>query len=156
MCCKKNRTKIKNVLMKRLCFEEGNETPELEVVPMEARDVVAQIAEAWISRGNSQASFCQFLKEAGFNVPKSTLSDWLINRRETGRALPGGNGRGRPSALTEEQVRLVVGFVLWKNHNSFRVGLVDVKDFLKKTFWCNVMSRLSSATWLLRASHLRR
>ena len=117
--------------MKRV-FEDTNiDVPELQTVPIEARDVVAQIAEAWIKRGDSQSSFTRFMAEAGFKVPKQTLSDWLARRRDTGVALPGGDGRGRPRALEEEEVRLLVGYVLWRNHNSLRVSLSDVKGYLE-------------------------
>ena len=105
-------SRVKRGLQDELDEEDG---ASVEPVPAEARTVVARLADAWMHEGRDVQSFLQFCREAGYNVAESSLRRWKQNVREHGEALPGGEERGRPKALTEEQERLFVGWVFWKN-----------------------------------------
>jgi transposase len=96
----------------------------------DAKEVVAALAEAWIARGQSAKDFSLFCAEAGYKVPPATISRWLVNLDKHGAALPGGGERGRPRLLSDEQERLFVGYILWRNANNLLVSLEMVRAYI--------------------------
>lgn len=115
-------------------LEEDLEGNSLDTVPTEARSVIARLCEAFVARGQSVQDFRSICEDAGYSVPKSTLEHWRRNVNEGGDALPGGEQRGRSRALSEEQERLFVGWVYWKNVNNQIVQLQTCLDFLQEGF----------------------
>ena len=121
---------------------------ELVKVPRGSRDVVSRLAEAFIARGNTAADFSLLCSEAGFSVPAPTLSRWRANLDEHGTALPGGSDRGRPRTLTDEQDRVWIGYILFRNANNLRVSLLDVQRYICDSFDVEVKAT-TVHSWLM-------
>jgi transposase len=115
-------------------LEEDLEGDSLDTVPTEGRTVIARLCEAFVASGQSVQDFRLLCEDAGYNVPKSTLERWRRNVNKGGDALPGGEERGRPRALSEEQEGQFVGWVYWENVNNQIVQLQTCLDFLKEGF----------------------
>lgn len=130
-------------------LEEDLEGDSLDTVPMEGRTVIARLCEAYVASGHSVHDFRLLCENAGYNVPKSTLERWRRNVSKDGNALPGGEERGRPRALSEEQEGQFVGWVYWKNVNNQIVQLQTCLDFLKDSFGV-VMSASTVHEYLMR------
>jgi transposase len=89
--------------------EEANS--ELKRVPKEARTLVAEVCDAYVAQGGSVEQFRSLFSNANYSLPARTLQRWRANVNSVGEALPGGEGRGRPRALSPEEERLfLVGF----------------------------------------------
>ena len=92
--------------------------------------MLARLCDAFVEEGRALGEFSRLCEKAGYSVAESTLRRWRSNARSTGDALPGGEARGRPAALSEEQERLLVGFVFWRNCNNKIVQLQTARRFL--------------------------
>ena len=89
--------------------EEANS--EWKIIPKEARTLVADLCDAYVADGGSVQQFRSLFSNASYNLPSRTLHRWRANVKLVGEALPGGEGRGRPRALSPEEERLfLAGF----------------------------------------------
>jgi hypothetical protein len=118
------------IKMKRARSADAINGQELENVPLAARDTVAKIARAFIGDGGTQRDFSALCEKADLRVPTSTLSRWIVNLDAHGAALPGGEDRGRPKALSDEETRLLVGYILFGNANNLKISLLDAHTFV--------------------------
>lgn len=120
--------------VKRALLDEFDQSDEadLETVPQEARTVLARLCDAFVEEGHQVQEFSLLCEKAGYNVAESTLRRWRSNVRSSGGALLGGEGLGRPPALTEQQERLLVGFVIWRNNNNLIVQLETAHKFVQE------------------------
>lgn len=107
---------------------------KLKSVPKEARTLLAKLCDAFVEDNGKVEKFLTLCEKAGYRVAGATLRRWRHNVHESGEALPGGDARGRPRALTAEQERLLVGFVFWKNVNNEIVQLSTCITFLEESF----------------------
>jgi len=72
------------------------------------------------SLGVKKKAFLSGLAEEGLSVNKNTFNDWLRDFDANGAIGTPTVGSGRPVALSDAQVRLLVGWVLDQNEQIFR------------------------------------
>jgi len=101
--------------MKRGLREDDVEGSNLERVPTSHATLVARLFAAHRKRGGSREDFIDFFSEAGYALPLSTLKRWKAGLDSSGEALTDAGQRGRNSNLTDEEKRLLCGFVLIGN-----------------------------------------
>ena len=97
----------------------------------DVRTVFARQYLAWKVRGKPKADFLALLAEAGYDVPLRTLDEWVANVPSQGSATSLSKASGRPQALSQDTVRLVVGFVLDRNEANVEVHLDTVRAFVR-------------------------
>lgn len=107
-------------------------------------DTRTAFAEAYMAvkpLGVAKRDFLANLSARGFAVKKRTFDRWLVHVRKNGSAVSISKGSGRPPSLTNEQQRLLVGFVLAENARNNEVHLADAVAFLKRSFDMDVVER---------------
>ena len=99
-------------------------------IPPAVRTAFGSLGAAWVDRGWSITGFNDFLGEAGYTIPLSTTRGWVAAVRRSGSAVSENYGQGRPTSLTEEQTRLLVGFVCDKNSKYEEVHISTAQSFI--------------------------
>ncbi len=97
----------------------------------DVRTAFARQYLAWKVRGQPKADFLALLSEAGYDVPLRTLDEWVANVRSQGSATSPSKASGRPQALSQDAVRLLVGFVLDRNEANVEVHLDTVQALVR-------------------------
>jgi len=130
-------------LMKRHSEVKDDSTDAQTSVEIDAevKTAFAKQYLAWKARGQKKADFLLFLSESGYSVPESSLTRWVAGVKQQGTALPQNTGAGRPRALSEEEIRLVVGYVLGRNSKKQEVHLDTVQKFIRDFFNTDVSLR---------------
>jgi hypothetical protein len=100
----------------------------------EVRTTLAALGTAWKARGNKLADFHKLLEEAGYPVPMPTLRDWRHSNLQHGSVGSSDKQSGRPAALTDDQQRLLIGYVLAMNDANTEVHRVTARTFLRSEF----------------------
>jgi transposase len=97
----------------------------------DVRTAFARLYLAWKARGQPKSEFLTFLSGAGYDVPLRTLDEWVANVRSQGSATSPSKASGRPQALSQDAVRLLVGFVLDRNEANVEVHLDTAQAFVR-------------------------
>lgn len=95
------------------------------------RTAFARLYLAWKERGQPKSDFLAFLSEAGYDIPLRTLDEWVANVRSQGSVTSPSKASGRPQALSQDAVRLLVGFVLDRNESNVEVHLDTAQAFVR-------------------------
>lgn len=130
--------------MKRGRSEEASEEDSLEAVPSGCGTLVARLYQSWRSEGKSQQAFVALFNNAGYRLPKATLGRWSAGVAAHGTALPGGSPRGRSARLSDEQKRIVCGFVFDRQMTNAKTTLRDVRDFCRDHFDTSISDATAS------------
>ena len=122
--------------MKRLLGSEVPESDELTSVEIhvEVRTAFAKQYIAWKARGLKKADFLAFLSESGYTITERTLSRWVAGVKQQGTAVSQTVGGNRERALSEEETRMIVGFVIDRNLHKLIVHLDTVQTFIHDYF----------------------
>jgi transposase len=102
----------------------------------DVRTAFARLYLMWKKRGQPKSDFLAFLSGAGYDIPLRTLDEWVANVRSQGSATSPSKASGRPQALSQDAVRLLVGFVLDRNESNVEVHLDTAQAFVRD--WLNV------------------
>lgn len=97
----------------------------------DTRDTIARIYLAERARGVKRGDFVSVLHDAGFSVDTRTLNRWAAAVEARGDALTPVKVSGREKTLSPENVRLLVGFVLFKNSKNVPVHRRDAGEFVR-------------------------
>lgn len=133
---------------KRSIEHNDNLTYTSTVLHSSVRECLTDLYIAWKAQGNKRKEFLDLLDQAGYNVPPRTLSNWVSQKRSTGAALSNDKETGREKLLTEEQQKLICGYVLDRNNKNKEVHLYTVSNFISNNF--NI--KISNST-ILRYLH---
>jgi transposase len=107
----------------------------------DVRTAFARLYLAWKARGQPKSDFLAFLSAAGYDVPLRTLDEWVANVRSQGSATSLAKASGRPHALSETAVRLLVGFVLDRNESNVEVHLDTAQAFVRDRLGLDISLR---------------
>lgn len=97
----------------------------------DVRTAFARLYLVWKERDQPKSDFLAFLSEAGYDIPLRTLDEWVANVRSQGSATSPSKASGRPQALSQDAVRLLVGFVLDRNESNVEVHLDMAQAFVR-------------------------
>ena len=97
----------------------------------DVRTAFARLYLVWKARGQPKSDFLTFILGAGYDVPLRTLDEWVANVRLQGSATSLSKASGRPQALSQDAVRLLVGFVLDRNEANVEVHLDTARAFVR-------------------------
>jgi transposase len=97
----------------------------------DVRTAFAQLYLVWKERGQPKSDFLAFLSGAGYDVPLRTLDDWVASVRSQGSATSPSKASGRPQSLSEDAIRLLVGFVLDRNESNVEVHRDTAQAFVR-------------------------
>ena len=100
-----------------------------EFVP-ELRTAFGSLFNVWKEHGRKPKEFRLLLSEAGYAVPEKTLRTWASNVHAGGSAVSTAKASGRPRSISDEKVRLLVGWVLYQNEHNVEVHLKTAKAFV--------------------------
>ena len=84
--------------------------------------------------------FHKVLKEADILVPDRTLRRWIVTLDATGDALSNDKQSGHKRSLSEEQMKILAGFVMHENDQNIDVNLSLVVEFVKFAFNIEVVT----------------
>ena len=124
--------------------EKSKAGPRVYMSTMLAPDVrtaFARLYLAWKARGQPKSEFLALLSAAGYDVPLRTLDKWVANVRAQGSATSPTKASGRPHALSQNHVRLLVGFVLDRNHSNIEVHLDTAQAFVRDQLGLDISLR---------------
>jgi len=79
-------------------------------------------------------SFKDILSEAGYDIQLSTVRGRISGVRRDGVATSGKASHGRPRSLTEEQLRLLVGYVCDQNSLNEEFHILTAQSFVSTKF----------------------
>ena len=99
-----------------------------------ARDTIGRITLALKKQGMKKGVIHSVLKNAGFDIPKSTLRRWENHINSKGEAFIQDKQTGKQRKVTEEQEHLLVGFVLFQNDSNKEVHLKTICSWFLKHF----------------------
>lgn len=105
------------------------------------RTAFARLYMAWKERGQPKSDFLAFLSEAGYDIPLRTLDEWVANVRSQGSATSPSKASGRPQAMSQDAVRLLVGFVLDRNESNVDVHLNTTQVFVRDRLGLDISLR---------------
>ena len=112
--------------------KRSREIYECSRMSKDVRNALGAVAETLVVLRNfSQEDVRDVFREASFDVPRSTLSDWLHRIDSTGEAVPLGSGVGSAPLLDAFDLELLAGFILHKNFKCEEVHLQTVVTFLR-------------------------
>lgn len=100
----------------------------------EQKDMVGDLYDVWVQRGWQRDDFLSFFSDAGYGFSKATLSRWVRGVRASEPPSSAERGSGRPAALSSEQERDVVGFVLVAADLGLPVRLRTVVSYLRRRY----------------------
>lgn len=120
----------------------------------DVRTAFARLYRAWKARGQPKSDFLAFVSAAGYDIPLRTLDEWVANVRAQGAATRLAKASGRPQALSQNTVRLIVGFVLDRNEFNVAVHLDTVQAFVRDRLGLDISLRSLSHYLQARASLL--
>lgn len=107
----------------------------------DVRTAFARLYLAWKARGQPKSDFLAFVSAAGYDIPLRTLDEWVANVRAQGSATSLAKASGRPQALSQNTVRLIVGFVLDRNEFNVAVHLDTVQAFVRDRLGLDISLR---------------
>ena len=107
----------------------------------DVRTAFARLYLAWKARDQPKSDFLAFLLAAGYDVPLRTLDQWVANVRAQGSATSLIKASGRPHALPQNTVRLLVGFVLDRNESNVEVHLDTAQAFVRDRLGLDISLR---------------
>ena len=119
----------------------GNRVYTSTTLAPDVRTAFARLYLAWKARGQPKSDFLAFLSAAGYDVPVRTLDEWVANVRSQGSATSLAKASGRPQALSENAVRLLVGFVLDRNESNVEVHLDTAQAFVRDRLGLDISLR---------------
>lgn len=105
------------------------------------RTAFAVAYRAVATLGVAKRDYLQNLGERGYPIDRGTFNRWLKRLDLDGSAVSADKGSGRPRALSDEQQRLLVGYVLAQNERNEEVHLSDVVAFVKNSFDLDITNR---------------
>src|SRR3989338_3652828 len=112
--------------------KRSREIYECSRMSKDVRNALGAVDETLVVLRNfSQENVRDVFREASFDAPRSTLSDWLHRVDSTGEAVPLGSGVGSAPLLDAFDLELLAGFILHKNFKCEEVHLQTVVPFLR-------------------------
>ena len=103
-------------------------------IPVEIRDTLGRISLSLKNNGMKKAKVIEVFHDAGYDVPIRSLTRWEKNIKDNGISHKKEKESGKPRSLSEEQERLLVGYVLCLNEQNQEVHLLTVRSWIEKTF----------------------
>lgn len=102
-----------------------------DMTPQE-RVLVGRLYGAWERKGLKRADFLDLLLEAGYEIPTSTLFDWKTRAQTPASHTPNTQTVGRPSVLSPEESKIVIGYALLQNDAGNVVSLESIKTTISE------------------------
>jgi hypothetical protein len=122
---------------------DGQESPAPKyaaaAIPEDMRTAFAISYMAVEPLNVSKTDFLANLASRGYVVNKRTFDRWLARVREEGSAVSTSKDSGRPAAVSDEQMRIFVGWILAQNERNVDVHLEDAVNFINDSFGVNVV-----------------
>jgi transposase len=97
---------------------------------VDARRVVASVARTYKDEGKTWADVDAFLSKATPGIPVRTARAWVSALRRGEDPFKDEKDGGRPQVLTDEQLRILVGWILFETDREEIVKLRDATAFL--------------------------
>ncbi len=107
----------------------------------DVRTAFARLYLAWKAHGRLKSDFLVLLSEAGYDIPLRTLDEWVSNVRSKGSATSYTKASGRPHTLSQNAVRLLVGFVLEQNESNIEVHPDTAQAFVRNRLGLEISLR---------------
>ena len=141
--------------MKRGLAEEDSGEALLERVHTSHATLVARLYAAHKERGGGREDFISLFEEAGYSLPPSTLTRWSRGVEEEGEALSGTGKRGRKSKLSDEEKRLLAGWVYDRQFSNLKTKLSDIVAFCA-SFLDTEASEAAASRWMAELGFVSR
>ncbi len=92
-------------------------------IPVDVRTAIARFTSSWQEQGGTVQGYVDAWNRAGYPIKMSSLKRWRADLESSGSAFSDDKGSGRPHALADEQVRILLGWVLHQNDAGVAVHL---------------------------------
>ena len=107
-----------------------------------SKDALALVATNARDSGHTINETLALLQGPDRRVAKRTMQNWIKCYEETGHALPTESAkRGRHSAFSDEQTKLMLGWAIWRNNNNRKVCFREGAEFAAKSLHVEVSPR---------------
>ena len=83
-------------------------------ISAETREALASIAYGLVQEGKTQKDVCDLYRRSGYPISKQTLSAYIGKIESGDPPLSHAKRSGKNSSLSEREIELLCGFVLWK------------------------------------------
>ena len=110
----------------------------------EAKFIFAALFLKAEARGVSQKEFLSDMKAIGYSVANQTFSDWVRDMKSRGRVGVVNRKISKPKALSDEQRRIMIGWVLYGNQKHQIVHLADYVREVKEKFEISITTATAS------------
>ena len=110
---------------------DHNTVTSKDMTPQE-RVLVGRLYGAWERKCLKRADFLDLLLEAGYEIPASTLFDWKTRAQTPASCTPNSQIVGRPSALSSEETKIVIGYALLQNDAGNVVSLESIRTIISE------------------------
>ncbi len=103
-------------------------------VPQEVRTCIARAADAFLAEGVSLKRQREIWCEVGYEISEPTFRRLRARVHEGVDPLSHSKRSGRPEALTDRQIMVLVGWVLDRNDANLKAGVLQCRRFIEDTF----------------------
>ena len=108
---------------------ESSAPKRLSGIGFEAREVAARIYAAMRCAGIKTADARSYVQAGIPNVNERTLRDWVRRLQSDGHLFAGEKGSGQPECIHDDNIRILVGWILKKTDSGTIVRMKDALLF---------------------------